>query len=220
MNQNNKQKIIIKFLMYFLFFVLYYILINFVYFNCIKDYNIKRKPINIEQNNTEQIKQIEKTEKPKEIDEVLIPNNFRQLSYKEAFIKKMLPIINNANDNIKELTNYENIPVSLVLSQSIIESNWGRSRFSKEYNNLFGVHEFKAKGNRPVKKYLSKFGSIIDYMLLLHKGSHFKQFRVLLKETNDSYKLADGLLDYSEKGYDYIKLVKCVIKDNNLKQYD
>ena len=158
------------------------------------------------------------TDKKQEIP--IISTDLKKLTYKEAFIKKMIPIINLANKSIKEYSDYDNIPVSLVLSQCIIESNWGKSRFANEYNNLFGMHEYRKTKKRPIKEYISYQSSVIDYMLLLHRGSHFKRFRELLEITDDSLILADGLHDYSEKKDYYINLVKEVIKDNNLKQYD
>lgn len=155
----------------------------------------------------------------KQEENVIIPNNFKQLTYKEAFIKKMLPLIDNANNSLSK-EGYKRIPVSLVLSQAIIESNWGRSRFANEYNNLFGIHEYKQTGKRPIKKYKTKQESVIDYMRLLHTGSHFQKFRDLLFYNEDSFILKEGLLDYSEKGRIYLNLIENVINDNNLKQYD
>jgi len=35
------------------------------------------------------------------------------------------------------------VPNSLAISQAIIESNWGRSRFARKGNNYFGVHSIE-----------------------------------------------------------------------------
>ena len=37
---------------------------------------------------------------------------------------------------------YYRLPVTLVVAQSILESNWGKSRFAVEGNNLFGIKEY------------------------------------------------------------------------------
>ena len=34
---------------------------------------------------------------------------------------------------------YDRIPINLVIAQAIHESNWGKSRFAVEGNNLFGI---------------------------------------------------------------------------------
>ena len=34
------------------------------------------------------------------------------------------------------------VPTSIVLSQAILESGWGTSRFAQKYNNYFGLHCF------------------------------------------------------------------------------
>ena len=37
---------------------------------------------------------------------------------------------------------YYRLPVMLVVAQGVLESDWGRSRFAVEGNNLFGVKEY------------------------------------------------------------------------------
>ena len=37
---------------------------------------------------------------------------------------------------------YHRLPGTLVVAQSILESNWGKSRFAVEGNNLFGIKEY------------------------------------------------------------------------------
>ncbi len=39
-------------------------------------------------------------------------------------------------------TEYERVPVNLVVAQAIHESTWGRSRFAVEGNNLLGIRTF------------------------------------------------------------------------------
>ena len=37
---------------------------------------------------------------------------------------------------------YQRVPIELVVAQSILESNYGKSRFALEGNNLFGIKEY------------------------------------------------------------------------------
>ena len=55
------------------------------------------------------------------------------------FINALLPAANDVQRRY-------NILVSISLAQAILESNWGTSQLSSQYNNLYGV---KASGNQP-----------------------------------------------------------------------
>jgi hypothetical protein len=54
---------------------------------------------------------------------------------KEEFISRLLP-------HAKELQEGYGILPSIVIGQAILESNWGNSQLSKEYNNLFGIKAY------------------------------------------------------------------------------
>ncbi len=129
------------------------------------------------------------------------------------------------------------IPPSLVLAQAAIESNWGRSRFSKRYNNYFGLWCFKPGcGVVPKKRRVgaehevmnfSSVGKSIEYYLLnLNRNYAYKLLRQIrthkrkhnLKLTGGS--LAEGLDKYSAIGYEYIELVQSIIRQNNLSKFD
>jgi Bax protein len=129
------------------------------------------------------------------------------------------------------------IPISLVLAQAAIESNWGRSRFSKYWNNYFGIWCF-TKGcgivpknrNKSAKHEIMNFASthksIEYYMLNLNRNHHYKLLRQIrahkrkhnLKLTGKS--LSEGLDKYSTKGYEYIELIQNIIEQNNLTRFD
>ena len=49
---------------------------------------------------------------------------------------------------------YERVPVSIVISQAIHESNWGKSRFAVEGNNLLGIRTFDSSDDqmKPLNK--------------------------------------------------------------------
>ncbi len=131
----------------------------------------------------------------------------------------------------------DTIPPSLVLAQAAIESNWGRSRFSKYYNNYFGIWCFKAgcgvvpknrrKGAKhEVMNFSSGNKSIEYYLLNLNRNHAYKLLRQIraykrkhnLKLTGTS--LAEGLDKYSAIGYEYIELVQSIIRQNKLSRFD
>ncbi|SFV88230.1 BAX protein [hydrothermal vent metagenome] len=131
----------------------------------------------------------------------------------------------------------DTIPASLVLAQAAIESNWGRSRFSKRWNNYFGIWCFsKGCGIAPKKRdkgtkheimnFASTHKSVEYYMLNLNRNHHYKLLRQIraykrkhnLKLTGKS--LSEGLDKYSAKGYEYIELIQNIIRQNNLTRFD
>ena len=62
---------------------------------------------------------------------------------REDFIESILPYA------IKNQQLYNILP-SITLSQAILESNWGESELTKEYNNYFGIKSIDESDNRIV----------------------------------------------------------------------
>lgn len=129
------------------------------------------------------------------------------------------------------------IPVSLVLAQAAVESDWGRSRFAKEWNNYFGIWCFKKgcgvvprnrnkNSKHEVMGFYSTDKAIEYYLLNLNRNHAYQLLRKIradkrkhnLKLTGES--LAKGLSKYSSKGDQYIKLVQSIIRQNKLIQFD
>jgi len=80
------------------------------------------------------------------------------------------------------------VPVNLVVAQSIHESEWGRSRFAVEGNNLMGIRTFDPADDqiKPLNKpnvswglriFETKCESISYYIELLNNNHHYKDFR-------------------------------------------
>lgn len=135
------------------------------------------------------------------------------------------------------LSMVDTIPASLILAQAAIESNWGRSRFSKRWNNYFGIWCFsKGCGIVPenrnksakheVMNFTSTHKSIEYYLLNLNRNHHYKLLRQIraykrkhnLKLTGKS--LSEGLDKYSATGYEYIELIQNIIRQNDLTRFD
>ncbi|MCF8358667.1 MAG: glucosaminidase domain-containing protein [Prolixibacteraceae bacterium] len=141
--------------------------------------------------------------------------------------------------NVFKASSHENLLIrlkphqtSLVLAQAAVESGWGRSRFAIEGNNLFGVwtgagdaNKLKAKMNRGnrnvfVKRYNSFAESIEHYFLTIGRHRAYRKFRMKRFKEPHVYQLIDELYSYSEKGEAYTRLLKHIIKWNELEKYD
>ena len=115
----------------------------------------------------------------------------------------------------------DRIPINLVLAQSIIESNWGKSRFAKKANNFFGVKAvggeeyILSKNGKKVKAYHTKCDSVNDYMELLSFGEPYKEFKEeLIRQWSvdriDIYAMIEYLENYAEDKKYKIKLKKII----------
>lgn len=117
------------------------------------------------------------------------------------------------------------IPPSMALVQSAIESGWGSSRFAREGNAMFGQWTtsggIKAEGSDArLAAFPDPRESLKAYCLNLNTHPSYAQFRTARAEMRkakiplDGAKLADYLGSYSEKGEEYIELVKeMIIRD-------
>ena len=133
----------------------------------------------------------------------------------------------------KLLIKVDQIPASLVLSQSANESAWGRSRFAKEANNYFGIWCFKpgcgiVPTGRPdnakyeVTRYHSAEDSVHAYFININSHPAYKELRRIRAELRvnnapiTGTALAMGLSKYSARGADYIQELQAMIRYNNL----
>ena len=125
------------------------------------------------------------------------------------------------------------IPWQLAVAQAIQESNYGKSYFAVEANNLMGIKEFdeardglKPRDNSNVKWSIKIFDtkcqSLIFYMNLLNDNHNYEEFRLeQLKQWTADYadleKLAGTLAIYAEDVYYTQKIIKIIRK---LKNYE
>ena len=128
------------------------------------------------------------------------------------------------------------VPVSLAIAQAAKETGWGKSRFALEGNALFGQWTWSGKGIKPadadentthkVMKFKVLKTSVKAYLRNLNTHSSYKRFRLVravLRDNGknlDSLALADYLDKYAETGEKYIIILKKIIKQNNLKDFD
>ncbi len=127
------------------------------------------------------------------------------------------------------------IPPSLAITQAIMESGWGRSRFAKQGNVLFGLHLpknsqrkfIKASGaNVKLAVYDSIFKAVDAYIHNINTTRAYRKLRDIRgalrnkKEQPDGWNLAAGLGRYSELGDKYIGKLRSIIKFNKLAIFD
>lgn len=125
------------------------------------------------------------------------------------------------------------IPVSLALAQAAVESGWGTSRFARDANNLFGEWCYQSgcgmvprrrASNRSheVEVFDSPTESVRSYLRNINTHHAYTEFRRIRKMQRDSgkplsgLKLADGLVNYSERGEEYVAEIKQMIIANEL----
>jgi len=134
------------------------------------------------------------------------------------------------------LSNVDIIPNSIVLAQAAIESGWGKSRFAKEYNALFGEYTYDdSEGVIPlerengdthlIKAFSSYSNSVESYFDNINSHNAYEDFRdirnIMRKRNNFSNVnlLVNKLSTYAEDE-NYIKTIRQVIKTNNFSIFD
>ena len=131
----------------------------------------------------------------------------------------------------------DEIPVSLALAQAAKETGWGTSRFAIEGNALFGQWTFSGEGIKPagadssdgshkVMKFKVLKASVRAYQRNLNTHNSYREFRkarALMRERDqklDSLDLADYLDKYAATGVEYTKIIKKIIEQNSLQDFD
>ena len=171
----------------------------------------------------------------KKLFEILNKNNttkrdkaWLDLKFKQYGIKN--------NDLSKLKIRMDEIPVSLAIAQAAKETGWGSSRFAQEGNALFGQWTWSGEGIKPLdvekgeKHKVAKFkilkASVRAYQRNINTHSSYKQFRIerAIQRDNDekldSLRLVIFLEKYAETGKEYIEVLKKIIIQNNLTDFD
>ena len=140
-------------------------------------------------------------------------------------------------DLINELLNrVDIIPNSIVLAQAANESGWGKSRFAREYNALFGEYTYdysdgvvpllREEGAKHlVKTFTSVDKSVQSYFNNLNSHYAYKDFRKvreIMREKNNfsKIKLLVEELDSYAADINYITTINSIIDTNKLDQFD
>ena len=130
----------------------------------------------------------------------------------------------------------DEVPVSLALAQAAKETGWGTSRFAQEGNALFGQWTWSGEGLKPkeadenkghkVMKFNVLQASVRAYQRNLNTHSTYKEFRLARAKLRDAGKPLDSIVlseylnEYAETGEQYVEILKKIINQNNLKDFD
>lgn len=122
-------------------------------------------------------------------------------------------------------------PVSLALTQAVLESGWGTSSIFRNGSNIFGIMSFSVDESRSLmqfqqssdERYLRTYKSVIEsvehYYLLMAKVSSYKLFRQKRWEGEPSSKLLHYMGSYHESDQ-YAEMAQSIISSNDLERYD
>ena len=141
-----------------------------------------------------------------------------------------------SNDLLSLKIRMDEIPVSLAIAQSAKETGWGTSRFAQEGNALFGQWTWSGEGLKPkeadenaghkVMKFNVLQASVRAYQRNLNTHRSYRDFRKARAELRDMNKPIDSLIlseyldKYAETGKQYVIVLKKIIEQNNLKDFD
>ena len=128
------------------------------------------------------------------------------------------------------------IPVSMAIAQAAKETGWGTSRFALEGNALFGQWTYTDKGIKPAaaeagtKHKVMMFNvlksSVRAYARNLNTHKSYRKMRyvrAIQRDNNgklNSLELVDFLDNYAETGKEYTIILKKIIEQNSLTDFD
>tara|TARA_Y100001936_G_scaffold247914_1_gene294734 strand:- start:960 stop:2093 length:1134 start_codon:yes stop_codon:yes gene_type:complete len=128
------------------------------------------------------------------------------------------------------------VPTSIAIAQAAKETGWGTSRFALEGNALFGQWTWSGEGIKPsgaksdtthkVMRFKILKSSVKAYIRNLNTHSSYRSFRMARAELRDKKKGLDSLIlanyldKYAETGIEYVKILKQIIKQNRLTDFD
>ena len=166
----------------------------------------------------------------------ILNKNNNSKSDKEWLLKKFKQYGVNKNDLSTLKIRMDEIPVSLAIAQAAKETGWGTSRFAQEGNALFGQWTWSGEGIKPAgadsdsKHKVAKFkvlkASVKAYQRNLNTHSGYKNFRKERATQRDnqgklnSLELVKHLDKYAETGVEYTKILKQIIQQNSLTDFD
>ncbi|MDZ7770570.1 MAG: glucosaminidase domain-containing protein [Woeseiaceae bacterium] len=127
----------------------------------------------------------------------------------------------------------DTIPEALVLVQAAKESGWGRSRFAREGNALFGewcynegcgiVPGARGEGRtHEVRAFDTVYDAVGSYIRNLNTHRSYLDLRLARQAARESgeapsaFQLAEHLSRYSERGDVYVREIQSMIRQNDL----
>ena len=155
----------------------------------------------------------------------------------KVWLKRRFEDYEIKNEDVTELKiRMDIIPVSIAIAQAAKESGWGTSRFALEGNAMFGQWTYGKDGISPLKREKNKGHKILKFSMLrssvqayknnlnTHSGyREFREKRAELRRKNrkiSGLSLVDYLHNYAATGKEYTKILKKIINQNDLMDFD
>ena len=166
-----------------------------------------------------------------------ILNKNRNSNLEKKWLNKKFKQYGVLNKDLSTLKiRMDEIPTSLAIAQAAKETGWGTSRFALEGNALFGQWTWSGEGIKPagadndsthkVMKFKILKSSVRAYQRNLNTHPTYKKFRLIRAELRDNEEKIDSLVlveyldKYAATGKDYVKILKKIIKQNDLEDFD
>jgi Bax protein len=119
------------------------------------------------------------------------------------------------------------VPVSLALAQAAMETGWGTSRVAQAGQALFGQMVFRsADDDGRVRKFEQLEHAVAAYAVNLNTHRAYADFRRAREQARrearplDGHALAQHLQRYSERGMDYVRDIRSLMRVNGLRPLD
>ena len=160
---------------------------------------------------------------------------FEQRRYEELAARHDVDLVTLSADEAAQLLirRVDVIPEALVLVQAAKESGWGRSRFARNGNALFGEWCFsrgcgmvpakRASGRtHEVRRFESVHDAVASYMDNLNSHRSYLELRIARARMREEGKnlsalqLVQYLTEYSERREAYVREVRAMIVQNDL----
>ena len=127
------------------------------------------------------------------------------------------------------LQRVDTIPAPLMLVQAAAESGWGRSRFARQGNNLYGEWCYEkgcglvpkkrsAEARHEVQAFDRPYDSVVSYLHTLNTHPAYRELRQKRQALRNaeaavtSQALADTLIFYSERRQAYVNEIKHMLR--------
>lgn len=146
-----------------------------------------------------------------------------------TWLEEMAEIYGVDSDDLRELLRrVDAVPPSLALAQAALESGWGTSRGAQQAHSMFG-HMMLASGEAPrtsIRPFQGLGEAVAAYVhnLNTHRAySPMRERRLRARDAGkspDGHELAGELVRYSERGPDYVRDVRLMIRTNRLEAFD
>ena len=166
-----------------------------------------------------------------------ILNKNNNSSSDNAWINKKFKQYGVSNKDLPTLKRrMDIIPVSMAIAQAAKETGWGTSRFALEGNALFGQWTYSDKGIKPAAADVGTTHKVMMFNVLkssvrayarnlnTHKSYRKMRFvRAIQRDNNgklNSLDLVEYLDNYAETGKEYTIILKKIIEQNNLIDFD